>query len=67
MFQVLAVLVTGPLLAFLLLFAGCDGQTPALGTMCGHNIFGSLVVVTLAAWFVLTICLSLYNGLKGKE
>jgi len=65
--QVLSVLIAGPLLGFLLLLAGCGGPSPAFGTMCGHNILGSLAAITLAAWFVLAVCVSLYNGLKENE
>lgn len=65
--QVCAVLLGGPLLAFGLVFAGCDGAAPVLGEKCGHNIIGTVVIVTLACWFVLAICVSLANGLRGNE
>jgi hypothetical protein len=65
--QFILVAIGGPLLAFVLVFAGCEGASPVLGTMCGHNILGSLVAFTLGAWLVLGICVSLYNGLRAKE
>ena len=64
--QILLVLLGGPALAFLIVLLGCEGSAP-LGTMCGHNILTSLVLITLAAWFVLSVAVSLLNGLREER
>ncbi len=40
-----ALFIAGPVLAFLALFAGCEGPYPFFGNMCGHNILVSRVPV----------------------
>jgi hypothetical protein len=54
-FAVAVAAVAGPLLAFLVLFIGCGGSSPGLGTMCGHNTPVSLVALTLLAWLLLAV------------
>ena len=65
--MVTAVLLAGPVLAFLVLFAGCDGANPFLGVLCGHNILPSLVGFTLVAWFALASAAALARSLYSKE
>ncbi len=65
--QVLAVFFGGLLFAFGAIFVGCDGPVPRLGDMCGHNILGSLAVVTLASWFGLAVALMLFRVMRGNE
>lgn len=65
--KVAALCLAGPALAFGVLFAGCEGRAPAFGVMCGHNVFISLVVLTLAAWFVLASVSVLFQVLRRKE
>jgi hypothetical protein len=62
-----ALLVAGPALAFLVLFAGCGGASPFFGVLCGHNILPSLVGFTLVAWFVLASAAALARSLYFKE
>ena len=64
--KVLAILVTGPVLAFGVLAIGCNGASPALGTLCGHNSLLSLVVLTLAAWCILATVNVGVSALRGK-
>jgi hypothetical protein len=64
---IIGVVAGGPALAFLVLFAGCDGPSPVFGTACGHNILVSLVGFTLLAWLVLGVCATLFNIVKNKE
>jgi hypothetical protein len=57
----------GPLIAFAVLFAGCEGEHPPLGVMCGHNILMSLVLFTFAAWLVLGTIAVLVGVVRGNE
>ena len=63
----IGILVAGPVLAFLLLFAGCEGQSPAFGVLCGHNMFASLIAFTFAAWFVLACGAAVVHSLYAKQ
>ena len=65
--QTLLVLLGGPLVAFGVLFVGCEGSEPVFGVACGHNILPSLVLGTIGAWFVLGTLVALLNGMKGNE
>ena len=60
-------LLVGPASAFAIVFTGCEGSSPPLGTLCGHNIVLSLVAFTLASWFVLANEISLFHILRNKE
>lgn len=62
-----ALVAAGPILAFAILFAGCNGPAPVFGVMCGHNILVSLVLFTLAAWFVIASVNALIQALRRKE
>jgi len=61
------ILLGGPLIAFAVLFAGCEGEHPALGVMCGHNILMSLVLFTVVAWLVLGTISVLVGVFRGSE
>ena len=66
---VIAILVfaSGIAIAYAVVSAGCVGAAPPLGTMCGHNALGSVVIVTLASWFVLGIAAVGYESLRTKR
>jgi len=64
--KVVALLLAGPALAFVVLFAGCEGPNPLFGVMCGHNILVSLIVFTLAAWFVLAMAVTVIQSLRNR-
>jgi hypothetical protein len=66
LFTVFAVLLLGPALAFGMLAIGCSGDSPALGVACGHNAVVSLVGLSVAFWFILTMALSVRSALKNK-
>ena len=57
----------GPVIAFAVLFAGCEGEHPAFGAMCGHNILLSLVLFTFAGWLVLGTISVLVGVIRGNE
>lgn len=65
--MVIAVGIGGFALAFVVLFLGCEGSTPFFGVMCGHNIFPSLIGLTIGAWFVLGSAVVLVRTLRNKE
>jgi len=62
-----AIFVAGPLIAFGVLFLGCEGPSPAFGSACGHNIIISLVALTLACWFVLVMAASVVSAIRNKR
>jgi hypothetical protein len=65
--KIAALLIAGPVLAFLVLLAGCGGSEPFFGTMCGHNILVSVVAFTLAAWFIFAMGNAVIRSLRNKE
>lgn len=65
--KLILIFLGGPLIAFAILFVGCEGKHPALGVMCGHNILMSLVLFTFAAWFVLGTISVLIGVPRGHE
>ena len=65
--QGLLVFVGGIVAAIEIVGIGCDGPSPALGTICGHNMGLWLVVLALASWFVLTMVVVLINDLRANR
>ena len=65
--KVVALFLAGPTLAFVVLFAGCEGPASAFGVMCGHNVLYSLVSLTLVVWFVLATVTALIQALHRKD
>jgi hypothetical protein len=61
-----AFVLAGPVLAFAILFLGCDSPAQAFGNLCGHNIMGSMVWFTLAAWFIIATVNSLFQALRPQ-
>jgi hypothetical protein len=64
LFVLVAALVAGPVIAWLLVFAGCLGASPFLGSLCGHNSYISLVGFTLLAWLVLAVLVTFRSPAK---
>lgn len=50
---VVGILVAGVAIAFGLAYLGCIGANPPFASVCGHNVFGAILVLSIAAWFVL--------------
>ena len=65
--QAALVLAGGVMIAFGVMTLGCGGSSPPLGTMCGHNLVLSLLVVAVASWFVLALVVVLANELREKR
>ena len=63
----LGVVFGGPAVALLVIALGCNGASPALGTACGHNLPISLAAFSVAAWFVLAVCVTLIRIIKNNE
>ena len=61
-----AIFIAGPLIAFTVLFLGCEGAPSFFGNACGHNIIVSLVALTLACWFVLVMAASVVSAVRDK-
>ena len=59
-------ILAGPAAAVAVLFIGCEGPNASLGVMCGHNAPMSLLVLTLAAWFLLGTALAVVQMLRSK-
>jgi hypothetical protein len=60
--KVVLVLFAGPLLAIGTLSLGCLGSDPPLGMVCGHNAPLSFVALTLGAWLVIVVVLSIRSA-----
>lgn len=60
----LAILHLGPGFAFAVVAFGCDGITPALGKMCGDNVFSSFGLITAAAWLTMILGLAVMRTVK---
>lgn len=54
----LSILHLGPGIAFALLAFGCEGPSPALGTVCAGSVFASFAELTGAAWLILGLGLA---------
>jgi hypothetical protein len=58
----LGAIVVGPAVACLAVSAGCYGETPLFGVLCGHNAYFTLVALTLLTWVAIAVWASLRTG-----
>jgi hypothetical protein len=61
---IVAALVAGPAVAWLLVFAGCSGASPVLGSLCGHNSYIPLAGFTLLSWLALAVLVAFKSPAK---
>ena len=64
---IIGIIIVGVGIAFGIVALGCVGEHPALGTMCGHNLFGSIIVLSFAAWFVLGTLVVGIRAIRNNE
>ena len=63
----LAFLHLGPGFAFAVVAFGCDGIAPALGRMCGDNVFSSFALLTAAAWLTMGLGFVAIRAIKARR
>ena len=66
--KVAAVVLGGPVFAFVLLWLGCSSSPPFFGEYCSpHLLLGPLAGFTLAFWFVVPMGAAVIRVLRGNE
>jgi hypothetical protein len=66
--KIAAVVVGGPVFAFIVLWLGCSSSPPAFGEYCGpHLMLGLLAGLAFAFWFCVPMCAAIIRVIRGKE
>ena len=63
---VAAAVVAGPAISLVLVGLGCRQSAPALGELCGHHTFSTLVFVAISAWFIIAVAATLVHAVRNK-